>query len=130
MPGRVRLLGLGVGAALAVALPAALIAQVADALDDGDGTPGVAYPLVGLVFAGMAVGGWVVGRRSAQGRLPLAALTGLVAISVVQAIGIGRRAVAGEDIAWRTVPAVVVLAVVLATATAALAGRPPGRTRP
>jgi hypothetical protein len=43
MTQQVRLVGLGVGAALAVALPAALIAQVLDALSD-DGLPGASRP--------------------------------------------------------------------------------------
>ena len=127
---RARVLGLGVGAALAVALPAALVAELADAIDDGEGTPGIAYPLFVVVLLGMAVGGWVIGRRTTEDRLLLAGITGLAAIAVIQAIGAGRRAVADEDIAWASMPVVALVAIALATAAAALAGREPGRTRP
>jgi hypothetical protein len=126
---RTRLIGLGVGAALAVALPAALVAQLADAVDDGEGTPGIAYPLFVVVLLGMAVGGWVIGRRTTEARLLLAGITGLAAIAVIQAIGAGRRAVAEEDIAWASMPVIALVAIALATGAAALAGRQPGRTR-
>jgi hypothetical protein len=119
----------GVGLALAVAVPAALLAQVVDAVSDDD--PGLlAYPLALVVLAGMAAGGDLVGRRASQAPARLGAITGLVAIAVVQALGIARRAVAGDDIAWATVPAVTVVAVVLAAGAAARRARQAGRTRP
>jgi predicted permease len=119
----------GVGLALAVAVPAALLAQVVDAVSDDD--PGLlAYPLALVVLAGMAAGGDLVGRRASQAPARLGAITGLVAIAVVQALGIARRAVAGDDIAWATVPAVTVVAVLLAAGAAARRARQAGRTRP
>ena len=119
----------GVGLALAVAVPAALLAQVVDAGSDDD--PGLlAYPLALVVLVGMAAGGDLVGRRASQAPARLGAITGLVAIAVVQALGIARRAVAGDDIAWATVPAVTVVAVVLAAGAAARRARQAGRTRP
>jgi predicted permease len=119
----------GVGLALAVAVPAALLAQVVDAVSDDD--PGLlAYPLALVVLAGMAAGGDLVGRRASQAPARLGAITGLAAIAVVQALGIARRAVAGDDIAWATVPAVTVVAVLLAAGAAARRARQAGRTRP
>ncbi len=119
----------GVGLALAVAGPAALLAQVVDAASDDD--PGLlTYPLALVVLAGMATGGDLVGRRASGGPVRLGAITGLVAIAVVQALGIARRAVAGDDIAWATVPAVTAVAVLLAAGAAGLRARKAGRTRP
>jgi hypothetical protein len=119
----------GVGLALAVAVPAALLAQVVDAVSDDD--PGLlTYPLALVVLAGMVVGGDFVGRRAAGAPARLGAITGLVAITVVQALGIARRAVAGDDIAWATVPAVTAVAVLLAAGAGARRARQAGRTRP
>src|SRR5690606_15302291 len=114
---RGRLVVTGTGLALAIALPAALVAQVADTLADDDPPVLLAAVLVVLVYAGVAVGGWGVGDRAARdealrrARVPLGAASGLLAITVVQAIGVARRLVADEDVAWSSVP------VVLATAT-------------
>ena len=132
MPGRGRreVVARGVGLALAVAVPAALVAQIVDAVSDD--TPAVVtYPLALVVLLAMAVGGRDVGRTAPAADAPrLGAVTGLLAIAVVQALGIARRAVAGEDVAWATVPAVIVVAVALAAGAATLAARRTGRTRP
>ena len=130
MPLQARLVGLGAGVALAVALPAALAAQLADAISDAEDLPAIAYPLVVVVLLAMGLGGWAVARRSQAAALPNAAVAGLVAISVVQLLGIVRRLVADESVAWGSVPVVVVLAVGLACGGAVLGRRAPGRTRP
>ena len=138
--GRPGVVAVGAGAGLAVALPAALVAQVADAVADEDLSPAVTVPLVLLVLAGAAVAGSVTGdrasARAALGRGPvlLGGAAGLVVIGVVQALGVARRLVADEEVAWETVPVVVVLAVALAAAAAVVAARrprrrPAGRTR-
>jgi hypothetical protein len=128
---------LGAGVALAVALPAALVAQVADALAEGDdGAPAaLTYPLAGLVLLGAAVGGRAVGRHvglgGGRGRAPaLGGAAGLVAVTVVQVLGVARRLVADEDVAWGTIPVVLVVGAALAAGAAALASRRAGRTRP
>ena len=125
-----RHVGLAAGVALAVALPAALAAQLLDALSDDDDLPVLAYPLVAVVLGAMAVAGVVVGRRAVQGAAVNAAAGALVAIVVVEALGILRRLAADEDVAWGTVPVVVLVAVGLAVAGARLGARRPGRTRP
>ncbi|MDP1820642.1 MAG: hypothetical protein Q8K58_12245 [Acidimicrobiales bacterium] len=122
--------GLGLGLTLALALPAAIIAQLADAVDEGDGTPAAAYPFALVVLGAVGGGGWLVGRRARAHHLATAAAVGLVAIALIQTIGIARRAAADEDVAWATVPAVTAVAVGLAVAGAALGRRWPGRTRP
>ena len=119
----------GAGLALAVAMPAALIAQVLDAVTDDD--PGLlAYPLSLIVLGGVALGGRAVAQRTADRPIRLGALAGLLAITVVQVLGVLRRSAGGDDVAWSTVPVVTLLAVGLAAAAAALTARQPGRTRP
>lgn len=123
---RLAAVGRGALVALAVAGPATLLAQVIDLVVDGNGP--VAYLLSLVVLAGIAVGGWSVGQR---GEGPaVAGAAGLLAIVVVQALGIARRTVADEDVAWTTVPAVTLLALAIAVGTATLAARRAGRTRP
>jgi putative membrane protein (TIGR04086 family) len=124
------LVALGSGAALAVALPAALLAQVLEAVrDDGEGPNGLSYAMAVVVLAGMAVGGWVVGTRAPQAPVLLGAAVGLGAIAVILALGIARRSMSGEDVAWRTVPVTASLAIALAATGSVLGARQAARTR-
>jgi hypothetical protein len=124
------LVALGSGAALAVALPAALLAQVLEAVrDDGGGPSGLSYAMAVVVLAGMAVGGWVVGTRAPQAPVLVGAAAGLGAIAVILALGIARRSISGEDVAWRTVPVTASLAIALAATGSVLAARQAARTR-
>lgn len=117
--------------ALAIALPAALLAQVLEALrDERDHAGALTYVLAIVVLAAMGLGGCAVGRQRVTNAPGLGAMAGLVAIVVVLSLGITRRLVAGEDVAWGTVPATAVLAAVLAAVGSALTARRTGRTRP
>ena len=122
---------LAVGAALAVALPAALLAQVLDAL--GDGLGAVAYLLAAVVLAGIAIGGWTaaggVAKRSVRVAVWRGAVTGATAVLVVLAVGIARRLAAGDEVAWSTVPATVLVAAAISGGAGALRVRRAGRTR-
>lgn len=124
---------LAVGAALAVALPAALLAQVLDALGAGDGLGAVAYLLAAVVLAGIAIGGWTaaggVAKRSVRVAVWRGAVTGATAVLVVLAVGIARRLAAGDEVAWSTVPATVLLAAATSGGAGALRVRRAGRTR-
>ena len=129
MQSSVAVVGRGIGVALAVAVPAALAAQVLDAATDDD--PGLlAYALALLVLAGAVLGGRAVARQAPDRPVLLGAAAGFVAIALVQVLGALRRSVAGHDVAWATVPLVTLVAVGLAAGAAALTGRRPGRTRP
>jgi putative membrane protein (TIGR04086 family) len=129
--GRFRLVALGTGVALAMALPAALVAQVLEAVqDDGDDPGALTYVLAIVVLAGMVLGGTTVGRPRPSRPALLGAVCGLVAVLVVLALGVTRRLVAGDHVAWGTVPITAVLATALAAASSALAARVPGRKRP
>lgn len=135
MPARLRPAGravaLGVGTALAIGLPAALVAQILDSWRDDDaGTGPLTYVLSTVVLAGVALGGLVVGRQRAGRPARLGAAAGVLAITVVLALGISRRAVADEGVAWETVPATALVAAALGAAGSALGARTAGRTRP
>ena len=128
---RLRVAALGAGAALAVAFPVALLAQIVDAVAEGDDPPWPVYLLVPVVLGAMVLGGWVAGRRSRSPRPWVdGALAALLAIVVVLAIGVIRRAAADESVAWATGPATAASAAVLGATGGALGGRSPGRTRP
>jgi hypothetical protein len=126
-----RAVATGIGAALAIALPAALVAQILDARHDEDaGTSPLAYLLAVLVLVGVAVGGAVAGRQRAARPAATGALVGAAAVGIVLVLGIARRVVAGEDVAWVTVPGTVGVASGIGAAASALAARAAGRTRP
>jgi TRAP-type C4-dicarboxylate transport system permease small subunit len=128
---RLRVVALGAGVALAIALPAALLAQVLEALrDTGDDPGALTYALAVVVLVAVALGGCAVGRQRSAPSALLGAVAGLAAITVVLALGIARRLVAGDDVAWGTVPATAVLAMSLAATGSALTARRTGRTRP
>jgi hypothetical protein len=126
---RTRRVGVGTGWALAVALPAALLAQVADAATTGDGTSVLVYPCVVLVLGAVVLGGWSVGRHP-DATTSDGALSGLAAIGVVQVLGLLRQLAAGNHIAWGTIPFVLALGAGLGAGGALLGRRRPGRTRP
>ncbi len=123
MPGPVGAVARGVGAALAIALPAALLAQIVDSAG-GDGDPPVlVLALAPVVLASAWLGGWVVGRTGIPRAVALGAVAGVVAIGVVQALGVARRLVADEDVAWGAVPVLVGIGGLLAASGSALAAR-------
>jgi hypothetical protein len=86
--------------------------------------------LAAFVLLGMTAGGWVVSTRPARPSLLIAAVVGLVAVALVEALGVARRSVAGGDVAWGGVAAVVAFGVVLAVVGGALGRRTVGRSQP
>jgi putative membrane protein (TIGR04086 family) len=128
---RLRVAAVGAGAALAIAFPVALLAQIVDALADTDDPPWPVYLLVPVVLGAMVLGGWVAGRRTSSARPWIdGTLAAVLAIVVVLAIGVIRRAAADESIAWATVPATAAAAAILGATGGVIGGRSPGRTRP
>ena len=119
----------GVGVALAVALPPTLLAQVLDASADGDLSGAVTSSIAALVIVAMGLGGAAAAKRSGGRAVATAAVAGLVAMALVQTLGVVRRLVADEDVAWATVPVLTAVGVGAATGSA-LVGRRAGRTRP
>lgn len=120
----------GAGVALALSLPAALAAQVIDALHDGDDTPAAALLLVPVVLAGALLGGLAVGRRAIRRPDLTGAAAGALAIAVVQAIGVARRLIAEETVTWSAVPVTIAVGAALGALGAALTAQRAGRKRP
>jgi predicted permease len=95
----VRALAVGVWVAVAVALPAVLVAQIADAVAGGDDPPAIVYPLFVVTLAGLGLGGFVAASKRPDAPLRHGILAALVAFAVMQGIGVVRNLVAGNDIA-------------------------------
>ncbi len=123
-----RAVATGAGVALAMALPAALAAQVLDVVRDGDGVSPATYALALVVLLGMAAGGFVVGHQG--GSVRAAAASGAVAIALVQTLGVVRQAVADEEVTWVGIPLTVALAIALAVVGGTMGRRRAARTRP
>jgi small-conductance mechanosensitive channel len=94
----------GAGIALALAVPAALIAQLLDARDSVDDNSSWLLLLVGVIMAGMAIGGYQAAVRRMDAPLTHAGVAALAAYVVVQGIGVARRLAIGEEIAWLSIP--------------------------
>ncbi|MGV3760055.1 MAG: hypothetical protein ACO1PW_11045 [Actinomycetota bacterium] len=118
----------GTGAALAVSLPVALVAQILAATRDDEVPAPVVIGLAAVVLAGALLGGWTV-RRLQGGQVP-AALAGALALGVVAALGVLRRIVAGEDHGAPTIVGAVALGAVAGVVGWALGPRSAARTRP
>ncbi len=118
---------------LAVSLPAALVAQVLDALIEDKLPLAVTVPLAMMALAGSAVGGWLVGRRgqpAGTSRLSAGALVGALVISLITGLGLLRQAVADEPVEVAVLPALTVVGALLGLGGAAVGTRLAARTRP
>lgn len=107
--------GAGTVAAVAIALPAALLGEVAVG-DDQAGN--LVFPLVAAVLAGFAAGGWVAARRAPGRPLTTAGLAALAAFALIQGAGLVRRLATDEPV---SVPSIV-LAGVLAYSAGLVGG--------
>ncbi len=99
-------------------------------MTSGDRTPPIAYPCAVLVLLATGAGGWTIGRARPDRPGWLGALAGLVAISVVQLLGVLRSVTAGDHVAWTSIPFVLALGAGLGATGAVVGLRWPGRTRP
>jgi peptidoglycan/LPS O-acetylase OafA/YrhL len=127
--GRLRGVGIGLGAALAVSLPPALLAQVLDAVLDDDLPLLVTTPLAVAVLGGAVAGGWAVARRSRGPRL-LGALVGAVVLGLVVGLGVLRERASGEEARAAVVPVAMVAGAALGLLGSSLGARRAARTRP
>jgi len=127
------LFGRALGAALAIAVPPMLVAQIVDLLVEDDLPALLTVALSILVFAGPVVGGLLVGRDAPRFARLQGALLGLLAIGAIAALGALRLRVADEDPPDLIVPALALwgglLGVIGAAAGRSLARRTPARTR-
>jgi predicted permease len=130
MSERLAAFAVGAGGALAVSLPATLLAQIVDALRDDDLPAAVTVPLAVVVMAGAVLGGWLVGRRRPRGQALVAAGAGALALGLVTVLGVARREAVGSDTDAWAVPAFMVWGALLASLGSAAGGRAAARTRP
>jgi len=125
--GEGRALLAGSGAALAVSLPAALVAQIVVTTSDDDVPALLAIGLAAVALVGAAVGGWVAGRLGSGA--PVSLLAGAVGLGTVALVGALRRSMADEDPGALAVLAAIVVGAGLGAAGWALARRSAARTR-
>jgi putative membrane protein (TIGR04086 family) len=104
----------GVVVAAAIAVPVAIVANIA--VDDSDGHSGwLAFLSLG-VLVGLAAGAAVAARRQHEGTpLTHGIVCALTVFIVVNLFGIVRRTIAGDDIRWGRIASTAVLAVVAGT---------------
>jgi hypothetical protein len=123
-----RLFASGLGAALAIGLPAALLANIIAEL--GDLPQGVSSFLLLVVFTGTVVGGGVVGRSGPRMAGVQAALVGAVAIALIATFGYVRRTVSGEDVDPLVIPALAAFGALFGVIGGAVGHARAARTRP
>ena len=89
-----RAIGIGAVVAGAVALPAALVAQVV--VDDAESN--LSFPFFALVLFGFAAGGFAAARHAPDAPFSNGAIAALVAFLVIQGIGAIRRAIVDDPV--------------------------------
>jgi len=112
-----RAVAVGTGAALAISVPAAVLAQVLDdagTVDDDSAWLGV---LFGVILLGLGLGGYVAAVRRLDAPLTNGALAALAAYLLVQGVGAVRLLLAGDDVTWLAIPFFALL-----SASAGMAG--------
>jgi len=122
----------GVGAGAAISVPAALVAQVLEAVLD-DGLPAAGAVVLAVLAASGALVGPVVAARAGAGR-GTCLLAGAVLLTLVAGLGVGRRAAAGDALRAEVLPAAVAVGAALGAAGGAIGStrrrRGAARTRP
>ena len=107
-----RAVAVGAAVAMAIALPAALLAEAL--VDDEESALGP--PLFLLVLVGFGLGGFVAARRAPAAPLSNGAVAALAAYVIIQGVGVVRRVIADETVS----PAGIVFAALLASSTGLL----------
>lgn len=113
----VRAIAVGAGTALAICVPAALLAQVLDQSGTVDDDSSWLIVLFVVILAGMATGGFVAANRRLDAPLTNSAVAALAAYLLVQTIGAVRLLAAGDDVTWAAIPFFALL-----SASAGMAG--------
>ena len=113
-----RAIGAGALVALAITVPVGIAARVLDARDVLDVDSSWVFAFLALIVVGLGLGGYIAARRQPAAPLANGAVAALVALVVVQLIGIVRQLADGEDVRWLA----VVFAAVLAGACGVVGG--------
>lgn len=95
---------------LAVAVPAALLAQTLDATGRVDDDSAWLLVLFLVIVGAMVAGGYAAAIRRPDAPLTNGALAALTAYALVQTIGIIRLLAAGDPVTWAALPVFALLA--------------------
>lgn len=124
-----RAVAVGAGVALAICVPAALLAQVLDESDTVDDNSSWLIVLFGVILIGMGIGGYVAANLRLDAPLTNSAVAALAAYLLVQAIGAVRLLSAGDDVTWAAIPFFALLSASAGMAGGLLADRRARRPR-
>lgn len=128
-----RAIALGAAVALAVGVPAGILAQALDAAGTIADDSIWLIVLTGVILAGMGAGGYLAAARRADAPLVHSAAAAVAAYAVVQTIGIVGRVAGDRPIEWTAIPVVGLLAAAAGMAGGIVAdhrARRPRRARP
>ena len=117
-----RAVALGAVVAIAVALPAALVAQVV--VDDADNP--LSFVFFALVLFGFAAGGYAAARHAPDAPFSNGALAALAAFVVIQGFGAIRRAIIDDPVSVASVMFTALLAYAAGLLGALVAARREG----
>lgn len=112
-----RAVAVGAGVALAICVPAAILAQVLDEAGTVDDNSSWLIVLFGVILLGMGIGGFLAANRRLDAPLTNSAVAALAAYLLVQTIGAIRLLASGEDVTWIAIPFFALL-----SASAGMAG--------
>lgn len=112
-----RAVAVGAAVALAVCVPAALLAQVLDEAGTVDDDSAWLLVLFCVILVGMGIGGYAAAVRRLDAPLTNGALAALAAYLLVQTIGAIRLLATGDDVTWAAIPFFALL-----SASAGMAG--------
>jgi len=105
-----RAVAVGAAVALAICVPAAILAQVLDEAGSVDDDSSWLLVLFAVILVGMGVGGHAAAVRRLDAPLTNGALAALAAYLLVQGIGAARLLASGDDVTWAAIPFFALLA--------------------
>lgn len=112
-----RAVAAGAGVALAICVPAAILAQVLDEAGSVEDDSSWLLVLFGVILFGMATGGYVAANLRLDAPLTNSAVAAVAAYLLVQTVGAVRLLAAGDDVTWAAIPFFALL-----SATAGMVG--------
>lgn len=124
-----RAVAVGAAVALAIGVPAALLAQVLEQAGTVDAGSSWLLVLFVAILVGMGIGGFVAGRRRLDAPLANGAVAAVAAYLLVQTIGAIRLLASGDDVTWAAIPFFALLAAAAGVTGGLVADRRARQTR-